>query len=105
MASNVLATRLRKLLEAAIIAKTVVPEDGRRFDYALTAKGLDLFPLVMAVMAWGDKWAPGNAGPLIELRHSSCGKKTKPGLVCSACGEALTPSDLRPRAAAAYRPK
>lgn len=105
MASNVLATRLRKLLEAGIIEKTVVPEDGRRFDYALTKKGLDLFPVVMAVMAWGDKWAPGDAGPLIELRHRSCGKKTKPGLVCSACGEALTPSDLRPRVAAVYRPK
>jgi DNA-binding HxlR family transcriptional regulator len=103
MASNVLATRLRKLQDAGIIEKTVVPEDGRRFDYALTKKGLDLFPVVMAVMAWGDKWAPGDVGPLIELRHSICGKKTKPGLVCSACGEALTPANLRPRVAVAYR--
>jgi DNA-binding HxlR family transcriptional regulator len=105
MASNVLATRLRKLQDAGIIEKTVVPEDGRRFDYALTKKGLDLFPVVMAVMAWGDKWAPGDAGPLIELRHSACGKKTKPGVVCSACGKVLTPSDLRPRLGVAYRPK
>lgn len=105
MASNVLATRLRKLLEAGIIEKTVVPEDGRRFDYGLTKKGLDLFPVVMAVMAWGDKWAPGDAGPLIELRHRSCGRKTKPGLVCSGCGEVLAPADMRTRVAAAYRSK
>lgn len=102
MASNILATRLRKLVEHGVISKTVVADDARRFDYALTKKGAELFPVLMAVMAWGDRWSAGDAGPLIELRHAACGKKTKPGLVCSACGEPLSPQDVRPKVTRAY---
>jgi DNA-binding HxlR family transcriptional regulator len=103
IATNILAVRLRKLLENEIVKKTVVAEDARRFDYALTKKGLDLFPVLMVVMGWGDRWSSGDAGPLIELRHSACGKKTKPGVICSACGETLAPEDIRTKVSSAYR--
>ncbi len=102
MASNVLTTRLNKLLNNDIIQKTVVAEDARRFDYALTPKGQALFPVLMAVMAWGDQWAGGDFGPLVELRHSVCGKKTRPGAHCSACGEPLHHADLATKFARAY---
>jgi DNA-binding HxlR family transcriptional regulator len=103
MASNILADRLRKLIDNGIVTKTVVPEDARRFDYTLTAKGKDLFPVLMAVMAWGDKWASGDDGPLIDIKHALCGKKTKPGSVCSACGEKLLPKDLVTSLAPVYK--
>jgi DNA-binding HxlR family transcriptional regulator len=102
MASNILAARLRKLLDHGILSKTVVADDARRFDYALTKKGLDLFPVLMTVMGWGDRWSSGDSGPLIELKHVSCGKKTKAGACCSACGEKLTPEDIRTKFSAAY---
>jgi DNA-binding HxlR family transcriptional regulator len=102
IASNILAQRLRKLVDNGIATKTVVPTDARRFDYALTDKGRDLFPMLMAVMAWGDRWTSGDAGPLIELQHKTCGQKTKPGLHCSVCGEQLTPDTVRTQVAAAY---
>jgi DNA-binding HxlR family transcriptional regulator len=108
MASNVLASRLKRLLEADVVSKTPVPEDGRRFDYALTARGRELFPLLMSIMAWGDKHVPGQQGPLVLLRHRACGKRTKPGLVCTACGAALGPQELdtefNKRYEAAYGP-
>jgi DNA-binding HxlR family transcriptional regulator len=103
MASNILADRLRKLVDNGIVTKTVVPEDARRFDYALTNKGKDLFPVLMAVMAWGDKWASGDAGPLVEIKHRVCGKKTKPGSACSACGAKLLPQDVMTAFATAYK--
>jgi DNA-binding HxlR family transcriptional regulator len=102
MASNILAARLKKLVEYEIVSKTVVETDARRFDYALTKKGEALFPVLMTVMAWGDRWSSGDAGPLIQLHHRVCGKRTKAGLTCSACGEALTPESLQTRIAPAY---
>jgi DNA-binding HxlR family transcriptional regulator len=103
IATNILAARLRKLIKNEIVKKTVVAEDARRFDYALTKKGLDLFPVLMVVMGWGDRWSCGDRGPLIELRHSTCGKKTKAGVICSACGETLTPEDIHTKFSSAYR--
>jgi DNA-binding HxlR family transcriptional regulator len=103
MASNILSSRLRKLVQNGIVSKTVVAEDARRFDYALTPKGEDLFPLLMAVMAWGDRWSPGEKGPLVELRHRVCGKRTRAGLTCSACAGPLLAADLSTRFAGAYR--
>jgi DNA-binding HxlR family transcriptional regulator len=103
IASNILADRLRKLVESGIIDKSVAADDARRYDYTLTDKGRDLFPLLMAVMAWGDRWTPGDTGPLIKLRHTPCGKLTKPGLVCTACGHALSSDSLATEVAKPYR--
>jgi DNA-binding HxlR family transcriptional regulator len=103
MASNILADRLRKLVDNGVANKTVVQNDARRFDYALTKKGEELFPLLMAVLAWGDKWSHGEEGPLVRLHHHACGKRTKAGLRCSACGEPLSPAELSTSFAPAYR--
>jgi DNA-binding HxlR family transcriptional regulator len=89
IASNVLAVRLKRLMDAGVVSKEPVEGDGRRFDYALTASGQELFPVLMSVMAWGDKHTPGEQGPLVLLRHVACGKRTKPGLSCSACDQPL----------------
>ncbi len=94
IASNVLASRLKKLLAAQVIDKVAAPEDARRFDYSLTESGRELFPVLMAVMAWGDKHAAGPHGPMIELRHSTCGERTQAGLRCSHCGEVMSEADL-----------
>jgi DNA-binding HxlR family transcriptional regulator len=103
MASNILADRLKKLVDNGIASKAAVEADARRFDYALTKKGEELFPLLMSLMAWGDKWSSGDSGPLIQLRHSTCGKRTKPGTTCSACGEPLSFEELRTKIAPSYR--
>jgi DNA-binding HxlR family transcriptional regulator len=103
MASNILSNRLKKLLLAGIITKTPTPDDARRSDYALTAKGLELFPVIMTMMSWGDRWSCGDKGPLVELKHIACGKRTKPGLTCSNCGEALRHDTVRTNFAKAYR--
>ena len=59
MATNVLTDRLAKLIEAGIITKRPDPEDGRKWLYGLTQKGLDLAPVLLALSKWGTKHEHG----------------------------------------------
>jgi DNA-binding HxlR family transcriptional regulator len=103
IASNILSNRLKKLLAAEIITKTVNGKDARRFDYALTEKGMELFPVIMTLMNWGDRWTSGDRGPLVELTHIDCGARTVAGLLCSSCNKPLLPSTIRTHFSRAYR--
>jgi len=61
---------------------------------------------MMALVAWGDRWASGGHPP-VHFRHASCGHDTTAAVVCEVCGDPLRAADLRvhepPRAAAAER--
>ncbi len=94
MATNILSTRLQRLTDADIVEKTANENDRRRYSYRLTPRGKTLFPLLMTIMAWGDKHVPGEHGPLVRLIHLKCGKRTSAGLACTHCGEALKPDEL-----------
>ncbi len=56
-----------------------------RYEYRLTEAGLDLIPVLMALTAWGDRWAAPDAGPPIRFRHR-CGEIVSPVVACPACG-------------------
>lgn len=55
IASNILADRLRKLEAAGIIAAGEEEGDRRRVNYRLTAKGIDLAPVLLELLIWGAK--------------------------------------------------
>ena len=61
IASNVLADRLRKLQAANIIEKRRDPVDARRFVYRLTAKGIDLAPVLVELVIWSARHAQTDA--------------------------------------------
>lgn len=91
MARSVLTTRLRKLTGEGILERRAYSEHPPRYEYQLTEKGLALFPVIAALMRWGDEWAAGPAGPPVVLVHDSCGKATVPVLTCPHChGEVTT---------------
>src|SRR5690554_6072349 len=56
IAKNILCDRLARLVENGVLKKVDVGEHGSRFEYRLTEKGRDLFPVVIALRQWGDKW-------------------------------------------------
>ena len=58
IAKNILCDRLAKLVDNEVLRKVDVGEHGSRFEYRLTEKGRDLFPVVVALRQWGDKWNP-----------------------------------------------
>lgn len=87
IAPNVLARRLEQLVECGVFARHFYRDRPRRAQYILTEKGLDLYPIVIALMAWGDRWLSPEAGPPILLTHRECGNPLHPRTACSACGE------------------
>jgi hypothetical protein len=60
----------------------------------LTAKGLELFEVLMVMVAWGDKWLAGEAGPPVLYRHHACGQIGHVELHCSECGQPMRATDI-----------
>ncbi len=90
MARSVLTARLRRLTENGILERRPYSDRPVRFEYHLTEKGRALFPVVTALLQWGDTWAPGPGGPPVVLIHRPCGKVTQPMLTCPHCGEEVS---------------
>lgn len=104
VARNVLADRLGRLVEEGILERVRYQERPERFEYRLTDKGLDLWPVLVALLQWGDRHACAGEPPTV-LRHRDCGGEVTRHLTCAACGAPLGPRDVRagrrPGAAAA----
>jgi DNA-binding HxlR family transcriptional regulator len=90
----VTATRLRELVDEGLLAREDYREPGQRTRqrYRLTKKGADLFPVVAALMQWGDRWLDERGAP-VELRHRDCGGRVSVELRCAG-GHAVTPDEL-----------
>ena len=91
---NILNERLTRLVEEGVMQRVRYSEHPPRYEYRLTAKGRDLWPVLTAMRQWGDKYA-APTGPPLQLVHKSCGKVSQAVLTCSACGERLTPRDVQ----------
>lgn len=87
---NVLTQRLRRLVDEGLLERVPYQERPTRYEYVLTDKGRDFFPVLAAMTAWGDRWMAGEEGPPVVLRHRTCGHTTHAEVVCSECHEPLT---------------
>jgi DNA-binding HxlR family transcriptional regulator len=90
VATNVLSSRLHKLVEAGVLAQA-----GPRGAYELTDKGRDLYPVLLTLIAWGDRHEPGPDGPEVVIEHVRCGHGVGASLRCEHCGEPLAIGELR----------
>ena len=104
MTRHRLADRLAKLVEHGVFARVRYQERPQRYEYRLTEKGRDLYPVIVALVGWGDRWMAGTAGAPIELVHRSCGAVITPALTCPRCGDALTARDVAAQPGPALRP-
>jgi DNA-binding HxlR family transcriptional regulator len=91
---KVLAERLRWLTETGVLERRQYASRPERFEYVLTAKGLELVEVLMVMVAWGDKWLAGEAGPPVLYRHHACGQICHAEVHCSACGEPMSAADI-----------
>lgn len=82
----VLSDRLRKLVAAGVLEASTYREPGRRArnEYRLTEKGLDLYPVMIALLGWGDAYCADTEGPAIEVSHRGCGERVEAVVVCAA---------------------
>jgi DNA-binding HxlR family transcriptional regulator len=83
---QVLSQRLARLVEEGLLRKVPYQDSGQRSrdEYRLTEKGLDLYPVLVALMEWGDKHEVGAPGPQVVLRHRDCGEPVRLRLTCQA---------------------
>jgi DNA-binding HxlR family transcriptional regulator len=87
VARNVLSDRLARLVDDGILERRLYHERPERFEYRLTVKGVDRWPVLVSLMKWGDRHAPEQAGPPTLVLHRGCGGEVEARFVCSDCGE------------------
>jgi DNA-binding HxlR family transcriptional regulator len=86
---KVLTERLDRLVEQGVLAKRAYSARPPRHEYLLTDKGRELVDVLLAMVAWGDRWVAGESGPPVLLRHRGCGELTHAEIRCATCGEPL----------------
>ena len=89
VASNVLTDRLATLAQHGVVERRLYQRAPARWEYILTEKGRDLFPLVVALMQRADRWKAAAGAPPAVLFHDACGQPANPRLVCSHCRREL----------------
>jgi len=94
IATNILTARLQKLVAEGILERAPDPQDGRRVEYRLTEKGLELYPIVVSLYQWGEKWAPNPNGSRVHLIERATGRPIAPVQVLASDGRALHPTEV-----------
>lgn len=92
---KVLAERLQTLVDRGILERREYQSRPPRSEYRLTPMGVDLFPVLMALQRWGDRWLAGSDGAPLHFRHTRCGQLSQVRVVCG-CGEELGAHNVRP---------
>ncbi|MET9386830.1 helix-turn-helix domain-containing protein [Streptomyces sp. NPDC002928] len=90
---DILATRLRRLVDAGVLTKRVYSERPQRFEYRPTQAGLELEPVLMTLMEWGNRHLRKDAERPMVIEHV-CGNELVPLVTCSACGDEVRHEDL-----------
>ena len=93
---QVLTNRIGSLVDAGILRRHPYREPGERerFEYRFTAKGFDLYPVMVALAQWGDRYLADPEGPPVSFTHRDCGQHVAPVLRCWAGHEIADPRDV-----------
>lgn len=91
---HALSQRLKRLERIGVLRLESYSEHPPRHEYRLTTKGRDLWPVIVTMKAWGDKWL-GEGSPSIEIRHKGCGLVVIPEMTCSACHAPMNAHDAK----------
>lgn len=89
---NILSQRLTRLVDEQLLARVPYQDNPPRFEYRLTDKGRDVYPILATMAAWGEKWMTGTEGTPLVLHHTACDHDMHAVVVCSECEQ---PIDVR----------
>ncbi len=95
IARNVLSARLQRLVDEGILERRAYQESPPRYEYFLTEKGLDLWPALIALLNWGDRYTERPDGPPRLIVHKECGGRVSDRGICEDCGKVLHARDAR----------
>lgn len=94
IAKNVLSDRLKRLVEHGVLDRTPSREDARSIEYRLSPKGRDLYPVLMSLALWGERWEPQGSGCVLRFRNRSSGAPLAGVRVMDGDGVEVGPRDL-----------
>jgi DNA-binding HxlR family transcriptional regulator len=96
---QVLTNRLALLVDNGVLRRVPYREPGSRAreEYRLTEKGFDLYPLLVAVREWGDRYLADPGGPPAQTVHRGCGAEVHATLMCEEGHVGVPPRDVVPR--------
>jgi DNA-binding HxlR family transcriptional regulator len=95
IATNVLALRLKRLTAEGILERIAYQDRPPRYEYAITAKGRDLYPVLLALLQYGDRHLRGAEPPPRVVVHDTCGRAIEPEFVCPHCRSAVSAENTR----------
>jgi DNA-binding HxlR family transcriptional regulator len=93
VAPNILTARLDGFVAAGLMERRRYSEHPEHYEYLLTGKGRDLAPVIVALSAWGDRYAAPN-GPPIIYEHIACGSEIHQRIRCAACEDEIRNTDI-----------
>ncbi|MER6951539.1 helix-turn-helix domain-containing protein [Nonomuraea sp. NPDC000554] len=91
---DILAARLRHLVEAGVLEKVAYSERPPRYEYRLTEAGAELQGVLHLLRQWGDRHLADR--PPVVFEHA-CGDTLDAEVVCRSCGEQVAPGSLSAR--------
>jgi DNA-binding HxlR family transcriptional regulator len=96
---QVLTDRLRLLVEHDVLVKVPyrVPGQRPRHEYRLTQKGLDLYPVMVAIADWGNRYLADPEGPPVQFVHRTCGGEVHQRFTCTEGHEFEDVRDVVPQ--------
>lgn len=103
---QVLSNRLALLVEQDVLRRVPYREPGERerHEYRLTAKGFDLYPVLVAIADWGDRYLADDAGPPVQFTHRDCGAVVRSRVTCERGHVVGSPRDIVTRPGPGARP-
>ena len=94
IARPILTARLRKLVGAGLMTKELYQEHPPRYEYRLTPAGVDLSPVLVALVRWGEQHL-SNGQRSTVLVHAACGTELEQGFWCETCATTFGPTAIR----------
>ena len=99
---NILTQRLGSLVDEGMLTKVPYQEHPVRHEYRLTDKGRDVYPILAAMAAFGDRWLLGDDGLPVVLHHATCGHDMHAVVACSECAEPIDARHVHARPGPGY---
>ena len=102
---NILTVRLNRLVDEGLIDRVEYQQNPTRHEYRLTQKGREVYPILAAMAAWGDRWLTGPEGTPLILHHTACDHDMHSVVKCDHCDEPLDVRQVRAQPGPGYRPR
>ena len=97
LSRGTLTARLRKLCAQGLLRQAPYADKPPRYEYRLTKVGFDLYPVMIALLGYGDHWLAGRSGPPLDLIHETCDKHCHPQVTCSNCAKRIDVREISAR--------